>query len=180
MASIAGNQDLVRYNRTARALHAAIAVMVIFNLATGIAGEALEDIWNPFPLHKGTGMIILLLSLARLGWRMKWTMPDWPSTAGRLQRVVARLTHVVLYALMLVVPVTGWIMTSANSKLPISIWGLFEWPKLAVTKGSALAEVAYEGHEILGYLMAALVALHVAAALHHHFVLKDNVLRRML
>ncbi|MCX7285651.1 MAG: cytochrome b [Novosphingobium sp.] len=180
MATIAGNADVVRYNSVARALHAAIAVMVVFNLATGIAGDALEKVWNPFPLHRGTGMIVLVLSLARLGWRMTWTMPDWPATMGNVQRQLAKVTHAALYALMLVVPVTGWIMTSANSKLPISIWGLFEWPKLAVTKGSALAEVAHEGHEILGYLMAGLVALHVAAALHHHFVIRDNVLRRML
>ncbi len=180
MATLAGNHDIVRYNAIARALHAAIAVMVIFNLMTGIAGDALEDIWNPFPLHKGTGMVILVLSLARIGWRMTWTMPNWPATMGSLQRLMAKLTHIALYALMLILPVTGWIMSSANSKYPISIWGLFEWPKLAVAKGSALAEVAHEGHEVLGYLMAGLVALHVAAALHHHFIIKDNVLRRML
>lgn len=180
MATIVGSEGFVRYNRVARTLHAAIAVMVIFNLATGIAGDALEKMWNPFPLHKGTGIIILVLSLARLGWRLTWTMPEWPATMGQVQRLVAKATHITLYALMIVVPVTGWIMSSANSKYPISIWGLFEWPKLAVAKGSALAEVAHEGHEILGYLMAALVAMHVAAALHHHFVLKDNVLRRMI
>lgn len=180
MATLAGNHGVVRYNAVARALHATIAAMVIFNLVTGIAGDALEDIWNPFPLHKGTGMVILVLSLARIGWRLTWTMPDWPSTIGPMQRTAAKTTHLVLYALMLILPGTGWIMSSANSKYPISIWGLFDWPKVAVAKGSVLAEVAHEGHEILGYLMAGLVILHVAAALHHHFIIKDNVLRRML
>lgn len=179
MATIAGGAEMVRYNTVARTLHALIAVMVIFNLVTGIGGDALEEVWNPFPLHKGTGMVILVLSLVRLGWRFTWTMPEWPATMGNLQRLVAKVTHAVLYALMLIVPVTGWIMSSANSKYPISIWGLFEWPKLAVAKGSALAEAAHEGHEVLGFLMAGLVVLHIAAALHHHFVIKDNILRRM-
>jgi cytochrome b561 len=179
MATIASGEQLVRYNTVARTFHAVIAAMVIFNLLTGIFGEAIEDIWQPFPAHKATGILILLLSLGRLAWRFTWTMPDWPSTMGNLQRTVARLTHGVLYALMLIVPLTGWIFSSAG-KYPLTIYGLFDWPKLAVTKGSALAEAAHEGHEVLGFLMAGLVMLHVAAALHHHFVIKDNILRRML
>ncbi|MCY1672007.1 cytochrome b [Novosphingobium sp. SL115] len=178
MTNLAGSAEVVRYNSVARTFHAVLAVMILFNLASGIGGEAIEDMWNPFPVHKATGILILLLSLARLGWRFTWTMPDWPATMSSLQRLVAKLTHGILYALMLAVPVTGWIMSSAG-KYPISIYGLFEWPKLAVTKGSALAEIAHESHEVLGFLMAGLVILHIAAALHHHFVIKDNVLRRM-
>lgn len=179
MASISGSDQLVRYNGVARAFHAIIAAMVIFNLVSGIGGEAIEDVWNPIPVHKATGILILLLSLARLGWRFTWVMPAWPESMGGLQRLVAKVTHVALYGLMLVVPLTGWIMSSAG-KYPLTIYGLFDWPKLAVTKGSPLAEAAHEGHEVLGFLMAGLVVLHIAAALHHHFVIRDNVLRRML
>lgn len=178
MATLAANQDSIRYNGIARIFHAVIAIMVIFNLLSGIGGDAIEDVWNPFPIHKATGIIILLLSLGRIGWRLSWKMPAWPATMGNLQRLVAKVTHLAFYALMLIVPLTGWIMSSAG-KYPISIYGLFEWPKLAVAKGSALAEIAHEGHELLGFLMAGLVVLHVAAALHHHFVMKDNILRRM-
>lgn len=179
MATLAGNQQLVRYNAVARTFHALIAALVIFNLVTGIFGEAIEGIWQPYPAHKATGILILLLSLCRLAWRFTWTMPGWPSTMSKLQRSVARMTHIALYALMLIVPLTGWILSSAG-KYPLTIYGLFDWPKLAVAKGSALAEAAHEGHEVLGFLMAGLVMLHIAAALHHHFVIKDNVLRRML
>lgn len=178
MATLAANQDSIRYNGIARIFHAVIAIMVIFNLLSGIGGDAIEDVWNPFPIHKATGIIILLLSLGRIGWHLSWKMPAWPATMGNLQRLVAKVTHLAFYALMLIVPLTGWIMSSAG-KYPISIYGLFEWPKLAVAKGSALAEIAHEGHELLGFLMAGLVVLHVAAALHHHFVMKDNILRRM-
>lgn len=179
MVETAQAGQVARYNVVARALHGVIAVMVLFNLASGIGGDALEDVWNPIPVHKGTGILILLLTLARLGWRLTWTMPAWPETMSSAQRALARLTHGALYVLMVIVPMTGWIMSSAG-KYPISIYGLLEWPKLAVTKGSALAEAAHEGHEVLGFTMAGLVLLHIAAALHHHFVIKDNVLRRML
>lgn len=179
MATLAETEDPIRYNGVARTIHAVTAIMVIFNLFSGIGGEAIEDIWNPIPIHKATGILILLLTLGRIGWRLSWTMPAWPATMGNLQRLVAKVTHLAFYVLLLIVPLTGWIMSSAG-KYPISIYGLFEWPKLAVTKGSALVEIAKEGHEVLGFLMAGLVVLHVAAALHHHFVTKDNVLRRML
>lgn len=178
MASMAQGTELVRYNSVARTFHVVIAVMVLFNLASGIGGEAIEDVWNPIPVHKATGILILLLSLARLGWRFTWTMPEWPATMGDFQRLVAKVTHGAFYVLLLAVPTTGWIMSSAG-KYPISIYGLFEWPKLAVTKESPLAGIAHESHEVLGFLMAGLVVLHVAAALHHHFVIKDNILRRM-
>ena len=179
MATLSGSADIVRYNAVARGFHAVIAAMVIFNLAIGIGGDGLEITWNPFPAHKATGILILLLSLARLGWRFTWTMPDWPATMGKVQRTVAKVTHVALYALMIIVPLTGWIFSSAG-KYPLSIYGLFDWPKLAVAKDSQLAGAAHESHEVLGFLMAGLVALHIAAALHHHFIIKDNVLRRML
>lgn len=179
MASMTGSDELVRYNGVARTFHAIIAAMVIFNLISGIGGDAIEDIWNPIPFHKSTGILILLMSVARIVWRLTWVMPEWPSAMGGLQRSVAKITHLVLYALMLVVPITGWIMSSAG-KYPLTIYGLFDWPKLAITRNSPLAEAAGEGHEVLGFLMAGLVVLHVAAALHHHFVIKDNVLRRML
>lgn len=179
MATLAGKENVLRYNGLARTFHALIAVMVLFNLISGIGGEAIEDIWNPIPVHKSTGILILLLTLARIGWRLTWTMPAWPDAMGNFQRLVAKVTHFALYALMIAVPLTGWIMSSAG-KYPLTIYGLVDWPKLAITKGSTLANAAGEGHEVLGFLMAGLVVLHIGAALHHHFVIKDNVLRRML
>jgi len=85
----------------------------------------------------------------------------------------------MFYVLMLVLPVTGWIFSSAG-KYPLSFYGLFEWPKLALTKDMPIVGAAHETHEILGYTFAALVVLHIGAALYHHFSLKDATLRRML
>lgn len=85
----------------------------------------------------------------------------------------------LLYGLMLAMPLSGWIMASAG-KYPLTWFGLFDLPKLPVTRADPLYELGHEGHEILGWVMLALVIFHVGAALRHHFVLRDNVLQRML
>jgi len=92
--------------------------------------------------------------------------------------LAAKATHRAFYALMLALPLTGWAMASAG-KSALSWFGLFDWPKLPVTRDNPLFGIAHEGHELLAWLALALVILHVGAALRHHFLLKDNVLRRM-
>lgn len=168
---------LARYNAGARAFHAVIAVLVIVNLALGLGHDALEDTFNVMPLHKSIGLTVLGLSIARLAWRFTWTAPAYEPALRPFDLAVARWTHAAFYALMLALPLTGWIMTSAGER-PLAWFGLAV-PKLAVEKGSTLYEIGHEGHEILGWVMLALVVLHIAAALRHHYLLKDTVLRRM-
>lgn len=169
----------VRYNAVARALHWTIAVMILFNLFTGIFGESFEKVWESFPAHKATGILVLLLSLVRLGWRLRWRTPDYPVDFKPVFRKFAAATHGMFYLLMLILPITGWIFSSAG-KYPLTIYDLFPWPKLPVTKDMPIVGFSHEAHEILGYAFAALVVLHVAAALYHHVALKDGTLRRML
>jgi cytochrome b561 len=168
-----------RYNRTARALHWIIAALVIGNIAGGLLHDALEDVVNLMPLHKAAGMTVLVLTLARIAWRLTWTAPPQPASMSGLEVLVARAAHLLFYALMLAMPVTGWIMASAG-KYPLTWFGLFDLPKLPVTREDPLYALGREGHELLGWLFLALAVLHIAAALRHHFILKDNVLRRML
>ncbi|GAB4481749.1 MAG: cytochrome b [Erythrobacter tepidarius] len=167
-----------RYSRVARLLHWIIAVLILGNLAGGLLHDALEDVINLMPLHKASGMTVLALSLVRIAWRFTWRAPPHPAGMSGLEVLAAKATHVLFYVLMLAMPVTGWIMASAG-KYPLSWFGLFDLPKLPVTRGSALYEIGHEGHELLGWMLLALVVLHVGAALRHHFILKDNVLRRM-
>lgn len=167
-----------RYNRVARALHWIIAALIIGNLAGGLLHDALEDVINLMPLHKASGMTVLALSLVRIAWRVTWRAPAHPKGMSGLEVLAAKATHLLFYGLMLAMPVTGWIMSSAG-KYPLSWFGLFDLPKLPVTRESTLYEIGHEGHELLGWLFLALVVLHVGAALRHHFLLKDNVLRRM-
>ena len=93
------------------------------------------------------------------------------------QRSLSALVHWLLYVLMLAMPIFGYTMSSAG-KRPMLFFGI-ELPKLPVEKGDMLAGLAHEGHEIGGYIMAALVVFHIAAAFYHQMVMKDNLLRRM-
>lgn len=168
-----------RYNRGARALHWIIAVLVIGNIAGGLLHEAVEDTINLIPLHKSAGMTVLALTLVRIAWRFTWRAPPHPAGTSRAEAVAARAVHLVLYGLMLAMPLSGWIMASAG-KYPLTWFGLFDLPKLAVTRTDPAYLVGREAHELLGWLFAALAVLHIAAALRHHFILRDRVLERML
>jgi cytochrome b561 len=168
-----------RYNRVARFLHWSIAALVIGNIAGGLLHEPLEDVVRLIPVHKAIGMTVLALTLVRIAWRFTWRAPPHPAGMSALEIAAARAVHGVFYGLMLAMPLTGWIIASAG-KYPLSWFGLFDLPKLPVTRADPLYGAASEGHEILGWLFLALAILHIAAALRHHVLIKDNVLRRMM
>lgn len=168
-----------RYNRTARLLHWVMAALVIGNLAGGLLNETLEGTINLIPLHKSLGLTVLALTLVRIGWRFTWQHPPYPPAMPPAQIAAAKAVQGAFYTLMLVMPLSGWVMASAG-KYPLTWFGLVDVPKLAVVKDSALHIVSRQSHEVLGWLLAGLVVLHVAAALRHHLILKDRVLERML
>ncbi|WP_404479891.1 cytochrome b [Novosphingobium sp. BL-52-GroH] len=168
-----------KYNAGARALHWTIAALIIANLASGLLHDALEGVVAVMPVHKAIGLTVLVLSLARLGWRMAWKAPAYPGSMGRGEIALAHAVHAVLYAFMIAMPLSGWIMSSAG-KYPLTWFGVFQWPKLPVVKDSMLYEIGHGFHGIGGWVLLALVLGHVAAALRHQFLLRDTVLRRML
>jgi cytochrome b561 len=172
------SQALLRYDAVARSLHWTIGALIVANLIIGIGHEPLRQFLPAMPFHKAIGMTVLALSLVRLGWRLTHPAPPLPANMVGWEKVAAHAIHWIFYGLMIALPMTGWIFSSA-SKYPISWFGLFEIPKLAVEKGSALAEITNEVHELLGYAWIALLLIHVGAALRHHFVLKDGLMARM-
>lgn len=167
-----------RYNRGARTLHWLIAALVIANLATGLLHDPLEPYMRIMPIHKATGITILALSLARIAWRFAWAHPPYPDTVSREEILAARTVQVLFYGLMIVMPLTGYVLASAG-KFPLEWFGLFDIPKMPISAESPMVSASREAHGLLGWLFTALVVLHVAAALRHHFILKDGVLRRM-
>lgn len=168
----------VRYNAVARILHWVIALLLIANLALGLAHESLPESWNVMPLHKSLGLSVLILSVIRIGWRFTWTAAPYPALMPQWQAITAKITHLGLYFLMLALPLSGWVFSSAG-KYPIALFGI-PWPKLPVTKDMAITGITHEGHEVMGFIAIALIVLHVFAALYHHHVVKDDVLKRML
>jgi cytochrome b561 len=128
--------------------------------------------------HKSIGITILMLALLRLLWRRANPTPALPDTLKSYERKLAKLTHVLLYVLLFAVPVSGWTMSSARG-FPVSWFGLFQLPDL-VPKNKALYEALLTTHGILAWTLGIVATVHLLAALKHHFVLKDDVLKRML
>ena len=168
-----------RYTRVAIALHWLIAALILFNLWLGLAHDSLPRDWKVMPVHKAVGITVLALTLVRIGWRIAHPAPPLPDTVPRWERLAAHANHFGFYALMLLIPLTGWAMVSGTDKRrPLDWFGVFDIPYLPVS--NAVGGVGHELHEVLGWLMIALIVLHVAAALKHHFVSRDAVLTRML
>lgn len=181
-----------RYTTVAIILHWVIAVAIIGLLASGLwMSSAINDpaskafAFAVFQWHKALGLTVLVLSLARLAWRIGHNAPALPGHMTQAERMAAAGTHVLFYGLMIGMPLVGWAMVSASPiGLPTLYFGLFEWPHLPIL--STLADKApveatlKTVHMTGGYIFAALLVLHVAAALKHHLFDRDDVLLRML
>ena len=131
-----------------------------------------------YALHKSAGITILVLVLLRIGWRLHAGAPDAVPGAPRWQERIASLTHLALYALLLAMPLSGWILNSASG-FPLQWFGLVNLPAIA-GKDNDLHELAEGIHEWLFWAMVTLVVLHAAAAFYHHLFVRDATLIRML
>lgn len=174
-----------RYDPIAVALHWIIATLIIIMIPFGLLLEDLPDSikGNAYGLHKSIGITILALSLFRLIWRLLNPPPALPEGMKPLERTLAKAGHWAFYALIIGMPLTGWLLVSAAQKYPTIFFWMFEVPYLPMPEGMVgkeSAEMFSEYHETLAYSAIALLILHVGAALKHHFVYKDNVLNRML
>ena len=162
------------------ALHWLTAALILANLLLGLSMVPLPI--SPRKLqwyiwHKWIGVTVLVLTAVRLGWRA-CDPPPPPVAMARWQRRAAAATHAVLYGLLLLVPVSGWLYSSATG-VQVVYLGIVPLPDL-VAKDRALAVVLKGVHLALNFGLFALVCVHAAAALKHHFVDRDAVLARML
>jgi cytochrome b561 len=166
------------YDGVAKTLHWAIMILVLPMLYYGFNAENLpkEDRLGFFQLHAGVGIIVLLLMLARLVWRRSHPVPPLPADLPRWQQIASKATHHGLYFLVILQPVLGLIITGA-SKFNLKAFGVLG---LQIAPNETIHGIAEELHGINAWVITALIALHVLAALYHHFIRKDVVLRRML
>jgi cytochrome b561 len=169
-----------RYNGAAITLHWLAAALIVVNLALGLSMVPLSISPRKLELylwHKSIGATIFLLTCARLAWR--WYRPAPPPVAmAEWQRRSAAAAHALLYVLMLLVPLSGWLYSSATG-VQVVYLGLFPLPDL-VAKDKSLAGALRATHLTLNFGLFVLICVHVAAALKHHFADRDTVLTRML
>ncbi|AYH45683.1 cytochrome b [Azoarcus sp. DN11] len=172
------------YGIVAMTLHWAMAGLLAGLVVLGLYMAQLPDVGfdqtkiRLVLLHKELGILALMLVVLRLAWRLGSALPRLVAGLPEWQQVTARFVHLCLYALMLAQPVTGWVMSSAAG-IPVSFFGLFYLPDM-VRYDEYLFRFLLALHQWLGYTLTLLVALHVGAALEHHFVLRDETLRKML
>jgi cytochrome b561 len=172
--------DAAIYSAPARALHWIIAAIVITMIPLGIAMSNVES--GPaqdfmFKLHLSLGTTLLPLVVLRIAWRLTHTPPPLPADIPAIQKLAASSTHFLLYLALVVQPILGWIATSAY-RAPVVMFGLFELPPIWA-EDRAFSERLFGAHRLLGIVMAALILAHIAGALFHQFVRRDNLLARM-
>jgi len=170
-----------RYTDTARALHWLAALLIFCGFGLGLFMTGLDitpDKLRYYAWHKWLGITVFLIAAARLAWRAGHPPPPLPATVPEWQVRTSGAAHVLLYALMLVIPLSGWIYSSSTG-VSVVYLGLVPLPDL-VPKDREAAKVLLLLHNSLNYLLAAAVTVHVAAALMHQFVDRDGVLTRML
>ena len=171
-----------RWGRVSIGLHWTIAALVLLvQVPVGITMLTLEpgsgqDVL--FNIHKTNGIVIFLLALVRLGWRWSHPVPVLPSDLPLWQRRTARTTHALLYLLLFAMPISGFLYTAMGG-FPVPFFMVYDLGPL-VPENDALAELFQTTHLTLQWALYAVVLLHVAGALQHHFVRKDGILRRML
>lgn len=164
-----------------QALHWIVVALV---LAMAWIGLTMGDLPNgpdkvrTFALHKSIGLTILALVVLRIGWRLHAGAPAPVAGTPRWQERIAALTHLGLYALLLAMPLSGWLMNSAAG-FPLQWFGLFNLPALA-GRDHDLHELAESVHEWLFWALATLALAHAAAAFYHHLFQRDATLARML
>ena len=180
LMSINNTNSNVRYTAPAIALHWLMAWLIIAVYFLGLSIDALPvgpDRIQVVGWHKWLGVTIAFLWGFRVLWRASHRPPALPASSPAWQNAASHLVHVALYLLMIAIPVSGWLMSSAKG-YTTNFFGLFDLPNLLM-KDKELGHTLKEVHEVLANSLMALVGLHIAAALKHQLVDKDNLLGRM-
>ncbi|PZP62532.1 MAG: cytochrome b [Pseudoxanthomonas spadix] len=171
-----------RWGAVSQTLHWLILLLL---LVLCVVGLTLDDLprtpkyfWV-YTAHKSLGITVLVLVALRLAWRLYAGAPPPVPGTPRWQHAIATLTHVLLYAVMFAMPLSGWLYDSASGLRPFKFFGLFDMPKL-VAPDEHLRHLAHSAHEWGLYMLIVLVVLHAGAALYHHLFQGDATLARML
>jgi len=169
------------YTKTAKALHWLMAILLFGLLALGFYMHDLPlspDKLKLYSWHKWAGVTAFLLLAIRLLWRLTHRPPALPDSMPKLMQFAAHAGHLMLYLLMIAIPLSGWLMSSAKGFQTV-YFGLLPIPDL-LDKNKELGDLLALVHKSLNLLFVAVLAGHIGAALKHHFIDKDDILTRML
>jgi len=173
-----------RYGLVAIALHWLMALLLVALVVLGLYMVSLPDVGfdtrkiKLILVYKQLGVAALMLVALRLAWRIGNVLPALVASLPDWQKISARFVHLSFYALMLALPISGWLMSSAAA-IPVSFFGWFDLPDL-IEHNERLFRAFIVVHRWLAYAFVACLLVHVGAALTHHLVFKDETLRKML
>lgn len=171
-----------RWGPVSQAFHWIIMLLIlglaIVGLTMGELPKTPKYFWV-YTAHKSTGLLVLALVIARLGWRLYAGKPEPVPGTPTWQERIATVTHWLLYGPILLMPVSGWLYDSASGLRPFRWYGLFDVPKLS-PPDQALRQLSHEVHEWGFWVLLALVVAHAGAAFYHHYFQRDATLVRML
>jgi cytochrome b561 len=169
------------YNGVAKGLHWLILVLLVVQFGVAWTMPEVDRDTKPVDLiawHLSIGVLILLLMLVRLGWRAISAVPPPPADLSPPLRLLLRATHFLLYGILIVLPLLGWIYASSRG-WAVRLFGVIPLPAL-VRSGSSWGGEMGDVHVVVSYVLLGLVGVHVIGALYHQFILKDALLQRML
>jgi cytochrome b561 len=170
----------MRYTTPAIVLHWLVALLIFVGLPLGLYMVDLPlspDKLKFYSYHKWIGITVLLLVAIRLAWRATHTPPPLPASVAAWQRRASAIVHGLLYVLMIAIPLSGWLMSSAKGFQ--TVWfGVLPLPDL-LDKNRELGDLLTEVHKFLNFTLLALVVVHVGAALQHHYIERQPFLQRM-
>ena len=168
-----------RYTKVAIWLHWLIGLAVIANIGLAMLTEDMprETHRAAMDIHKALGIAVLALTVLRILWRLGHKPPPLPAATPIWQRPLSKIVHFLFYALLILLPLSGWVWMSAADR-PVNFFGLFTIPTI-VAPNEGLADVMHDRHEVLGLTMLALAAIHILAALKHQFVDRTGLIGRM-
>ena len=169
------------WGSVSKALHWLIVLLIITQWVIASRAESLPlgvAKLEALAWHKSFGITILGLALIRIIWRLMNPTPELASVTKPWERALARASHFLLYALLFAIPLTGWMMSSARN-FPVSWFKLVQLPDL-VAPSPQMYELMHSLHVGLNIALPVIALLHIAGALKHHFIDRNDVLKRML
>tara|TARA_R110000868_G_scaffold84822_3_gene238895 strand:+ start:20764 stop:21300 length:537 start_codon:yes stop_codon:yes gene_type:complete len=169
-----------KYGVVTKLLHGLIALTIIAQIVLGILTQytSKQTFMTIMMVHKSIGLILLVLAVIFIGWRIMNVKPQWPNSMPDKERFLARLTHLLMYIVLFCMPLSGWIMATASGHIP-NFFNLFEAPTPFVSLNKPLAGFMSQAHEFMAWTLGVLIVLHILGALKHHFIDKNDILKRM-